>query len=40
MSNNLGNNITVFDEKYINDILIENQNLKLKLFWKDYNLKK
>jgi hypothetical protein len=40
MSNNLGNNTTVFDEKYINDILIENQTLKIKLFWKDYNLNK
>ena len=38
MANDLGNNTTVFDEKYINDILIENQSLKLKLFWKDYNL--
>jgi len=40
MAITLGNNTIVFDEKYINDILIENQNLKLKLFWKDHNLKK
>ena len=28
MANNLGNNTIVFDEKYINDILIENQRIK------------
>jgi len=40
MSNTLGNNTTQKWTTHFSDILIENQTLKIKLFWKDYNLNK